>query len=151
MSNTVRHAARLGFFGAVTVTASLVAAPSAHAITWYADVPTQASSVTTVASQSFRIGASGPSDGTVQVRKGKYNGAWYLWGRVASPSSKVNSGYELQFTVSSIGCKSTGTKIKDINTTTYTAAARVDSTCKYFARVVNTSTRVGVGSTSYEP
>ncbi|MET7336329.1 hypothetical protein [Nonomuraea sp. NPDC005650] len=147
LANILRKAA---FVGATGTALTILLATSASAISWNSSAPSNASSVSTPAYDDVRIGATGPNDGTLQVRKGKYNGKWYVWGRVASPSSKLNSGYELQLTVAGIGCKlGSGTKIKDINTTTYTAAAPLDSSCQYTGRIVKTSSGYTLGIATY--
>ncbi|WP_158839284.1 hypothetical protein [Saccharothrix deserti] len=75
--------------------------------------------------------------GYLQIRRGKYDGRTYLWGRVASPGSRYNSDHTLRFQV---GACTSSTTSKDIDRTTYTAAATRDTACMYFANIVQRST-----------
>lgn len=139
MSNITSGVARLGLVWAAVAVASLVAAPSANAAaTFYTDVPTKATGVTTVKSKNT-------GHGTLQVRKGKYDGKTYLWGRISSPDSTLNAGWDLKFTVTSdsmpgaptnCGVKDTGSTKKDIDRTTYTSAVVLKSGCLYSAAAV---------------
>lgn len=135
MSNFTSRVARLGLVGATVAVASLVAAPSANAATFYTSVPTKATGVTTM--KSYNTG-----HGTLQVRKGKYDGKTYLWGRISSPDSTLNAGWDLKFTVSSSSMPGnptncdladTGSTKKDIDATTYTSAVVLKSGCHYYA------------------
>ncbi|WP_344873326.1 hypothetical protein [Nonomuraea antimicrobica] len=144
MRKIARRAASLGATAATAAAIVLVAAPSANAATWYNDPPTKASGVTTVASAPL------PGGGTVQIRQGKYGNYMYVWGRVSSPASKYNSGHTMTFVVG--GCDgSIDSKSKDINRTTYTAAARRNKDCTYYTRVQTSTTSKVVASTSYNP
>ena len=142
MSKTTSRVARLGLVWAAVAVAGLVAAPSANAAaTFYSSVPTKATGVTTVKSTNT-------GHGTLQIRKGKYDGKTYLWGRVSNPDSTLNAGWDLKFVVASssmpvapTNCRSkdTGSTKKDIDTTTYTSAVVLKSGCHYEAIAVNRS------------
>lgn len=140
----MRRVARLGLVGAAVAAVSLTSAPVANAVTWYSSVPTNASSVTTVASASVRDG------GTLQIRRGTSGGYTYYWGRLSSPANKYDSDHELYFRFTGLGCTNTGTTSKDINNTTYTSAGRKNSTCLLIAEVVKRSTKYLVQSVSYD-
>ncbi|MEV4021633.1 hypothetical protein AB0K14_02160 [Actinosynnema sp. NPDC050801] len=135
MSNASRRSARLGLMAVVMVAVSLLTATAAHALTWYDSVPVNASNVTTIADDAL------PDGGVVQIRRGTYDGNTYYWGRVSSPGSTYNSGHDLKFSVGG-NCvnNSAGSKIKDINRTTYTSAVRRNNSCSYGAHVINRST-----------
>jgi hypothetical protein len=152
MSNTTSRVARLGSIWAAVAAVSLVAVPSANAAaTFYTTVPTNATGVTTVKSKHT-------GHGTLQVRKGKYNGKTYLWGRISGPDSTLNSGWDLRFHVASssmpgspTNCdpiKDTGSTTKDIDTTTYTSAVVLKSGCHYYA-VADKREGTGYYSTEY--
>lgn len=136
MRKTTSHVARLGLVWAAVTVASLVAAPAANAaVDFYPSVPTKATGVTTVKSKNI-------GHGTLQVRKGQYDGKTYLWGRISSPDSTLNAGWDLEFHAESssmpgspTNCRSqdTGTTKKDIDTTTYTSAVVLRSGCHYYA------------------
>jgi len=138
MRKTTSRVARLGLVWAAVTVASLVAAPSANAATFNSSAPTKATDVTTVRSENT-------GHGTLQLRKGKYDGKTYLWARISSPDSTLNSGWDLKFSISSssmpgapTNCRATdtGSTQKDIDTTTYTSAAVVKSSCHYHAIAV---------------
>ncbi|MEV1003591.1 hypothetical protein [Nonomuraea sp. NPDC050202] len=57
----------------------------------------------------------------MQLRKGKWNGKWWVWARITNPTSTANKSYLLTFVV---GGSTTGV---DINGTSYTKAFRLIS------------------------
>lgn len=156
MSNITSRVARLGLIWAAVTVASLVAAaPSANAAaTFYTTVPLNATGVTTVKSKNT-------GHGTLQVRKGKYNGKTYLWGRISGPDSTLNAGWDLKFTVASssmpgspTNChplNDTGSTKKDIDTTTYTSAVILKSGCHYHAAAVERSSNGYYVTATYSP
>lgn len=143
MSRTARHSARLGLMSVVLVAVSLLTATSAHAVTWYSWVPTQAENVTTVADAEL-------GSGILQIRRGTLNGTTYYWGRVSAPPSTYNSDHDLKFTVGGQCVNSSaGSVTKDIDRTTYTSAVKRNASCTYWAFVIKRSTGKTVTSTWY--
>jgi hypothetical protein len=140
----MRRVAHLGLVGAAVTAVSLTVVPVANAVTWYSSVPTDASNVTTVASESV------PDGGTLQIRRGTSGGYTYYWGRLSDPANKYDSDHELYFKFTGIGCTNTGTTSKDVNNTTYTSAGRKNSSCLLMAQLVKRSTEYGVTSVSYD-
>ncbi|CAM3703368.1 hypothetical protein KIPE111705_21090 [Kibdelosporangium persicum] len=132
MGKTTRRATSMGLMAMATVVAGLLTAPAANAASWYSSVPTNATNVETVMEAELGSG------GYLQIRRGKYDGRTYLWGRVASPGSTYNSDHTLRFQIG-LGCASATTS-KDIDRTTYTSATTRDTDCTYFANIIKRST-----------
>ncbi len=105
---------------AIAATAGLAlsllgSAPAAAASNWSASAPKYAKNVST------RIQAN-TNLGTLQLRKGKYGSASYVWARISSPSSTANKNYDLQLYVGNWSYTSV-----DINGTSYTDGYRLIS------------------------
>jgi hypothetical protein len=135
MKTYVRKLVRLGAVGVATVALSVVAMPAAYALTWYSSVPTSATSVATP--KSYDTG-----HGILQIRTGWHGGKKYIWGRIASPDSTYNSGWDLRFGVQAdsdctVNGQHTGyeSRGKDIDRTTYTPALRFYVQCHYYVKV----------------
>lgn len=107
---------------AIAATAGLAlsllgSAPAAAASNWSASAPKYAKNVST------RIQAN-TNLGTLQLRKGKYGSASYVWARISSPSSTANKSYRLHFY---IGTNYPAFTSVDINGTSYTNGYRLIS------------------------
>ncbi|WP_043623050.1 hypothetical protein [Nonomuraea candida] len=92
----------------------LGSAPATAASNWNSNPPTSATEVST------RIQISS-AFGTLQLRKGKWNGKWWVWARITNPTSTANKSYVLAFVAGG-----TATDV-DINGTSYTKAYRLIS------------------------
>lgn len=113
---------------------SLLGTPSATAASnWNSNAPKSGTSVST------RIQAN-TSLGTLQLRKGKYSGNWYVWARISGPSSTANKSYDLFFLVGSPWSDQTKT---DVNGTSHTKAYRLKSGTKYQACLKKKSSAPG--------
>jgi hypothetical protein len=128
MKNIMRRTASLGLMGIVIAVVGVMAATPAQAVTFYSGVPTKATSQHSVDSHSI-------GQGVLQIRRGTYDGKKYMWGRIASPDSTLNSGWDLKFGVNARpGCSAgepDSTK-KDIYKTTYTSAVVYNAKCVYW-------------------
>jgi hypothetical protein len=125
-----------------TAALSVLAVSPANALTWYSNVPTSATSISTPISKNT-------GHGTLQIRTGWYGGKKYIWGRIASPDSTYNSGWDLKFGAQAdndctVNGQNTGYegKTTDIDGTTYTPALRYYSQCQY---IVSARERNGSG------
>ncbi|NRQ40061.1 hypothetical protein HII36_50795 [Nonomuraea sp. NN258] len=119
--------------GALIAAACVVANPSAAAAgSFNYSVPTKATDVRTFKEYVASSGAR------LQLRMGKYNGAWYRWGRVSNPTSTLNKDYNLHFwRTGGYGCPDSSTSTVDIDGTSYTGALKITNSpppyCTYVA------------------
>lgn len=135
MKAFVRGMARLGVVGVAAASLSAVAMPSAYALSWYSSVPVNAT-LRLSTPKSYDTG-----HGILQIRTGWLDRKKYIWGRVSSPDSTYNSGWNLNFGVQadsdcSVNGQNTGSesRTKDISGTTYTPALRFYRQCRYWVQ-----------------
>ncbi|WP_433514873.1 hypothetical protein ACQP2T_04160 [Nonomuraea sp. CA-143628] len=108
-------------------------AASAAAAGWSWNPPTKATSVETRLQKTF---GSGSSKKTVQFRKGKYGGTWYMWGRAFKPGSNINGAYDIYFAVNNGLGLVQGDSRARIDGTTYTKAFPLKTNYRYMACIV---------------
>lgn len=142
--------ARLGVIGVAATTLGMVAVPSANAMAWNSSAPTKATNVTSVATYSL---GKGGADGTLQIRRGTYNGKKYYWGRIYNPASKYNTGHYIRFQIQALAGKTcstvSGSSSRHVDRTTYTDANLAAPGCSLSLSLRTTPTGKILYSTSY--